>query len=293
VSTRRTSAGQAGVLELLHHGTLEVEGRLVAASNATLYASVTLDGRAEHCVYKPVAGERPLWDFPDGTLSHREVAAYEVSAATGWDVVPPTVWRDGPFGPGSVQLWIEEVGEPALVDVVPLAPVPAGWRVVLEAHDGAGDPVLLVHADDPRLQRMAVLDAVIDNADRKGGHILLAPDGRVHGVDHGVCFNVDPKLRTILWGWAGEPLPQEYLEVLRRLDSDLDSGDLDSGDLDGGDRRSGATGTSRPDRLAARLRQHLTAGEIARTRQRVQQLMRAGRFPRPPAHGPRIPWPPF
>ena len=94
---------------------------MVTASNATLFASVTLGDRRDHCVYKPVAGERPLWDFPDGTLSHREVAAYELSAATGWDVVPPTVWRDGPFGPGSVQLWIEEVGEPALVDVVPLA----------------------------------------------------------------------------------------------------------------------------------------------------------------------------
>jgi uncharacterized repeat protein (TIGR03843 family) len=283
VSRGPVSAAEASALDLLCQGTLEVEGRLVTASNATLYASVTLGERADHCVYKPVAGERPLWDFPEGTLSHREVAAYELSAATGWDVVPPTVWRDGPFGPGSVQLWIEEVAEPALVDVVPLGPVQPGWRAVLEAQDGAGDPVLLVHADDPRLQRMAVLDVVLDNADRKGGHILLAPDGRVHGVDHGICFNVDPKLRTILWGWAGESLPPECMQVLTRLESELDGRGVNSGDAE----------SEEPDCLAARLRRHLTAGEIARTRQRVQHLLRTGRFPRPPVHGPRIPWPPF
>jgi uncharacterized repeat protein (TIGR03843 family) len=266
-------ASAASALDLLRHGTLEVEGRLVTASNATLFASVTLGERRDHCVYKPVAGERPLWDFPDGTLGHREVAAYEVSAVTGWGVVPPTVWRDGPFGPGSVQLWVEEVHDPALVDVVPAARLPDGWRAVVEAEDAAGDPVLLVHADDPRLQRMAVLDVVIDNADRKGGHVLLAQDGRVHGVDHGVCFNVDAKLRTILWGWAGEPLPDGATQVLHRLVDELDSD---------------ASGS-----LARRLRRHLSAAEIERTRQRAQHLVDAGRFPRPPTHGPRIPWPPF
>jgi uncharacterized repeat protein (TIGR03843 family) len=273
VSLRPPPAAEASALDLLRHGAIEVEGRLVTASNVTLFASVTLGERRERCVYKPVAGERPLWDFPDGTLSHREVAAYELSAATGWGVVPPTVWRDGPFGPGSVQLWVEQVGEPALVDVVPPKDVAPGWRVVVRAEDGAGEPVVLVHADDPRLQRMAVLDAVIDNADRKGGHILVAHDGRVHGVDHGVCFNLEPKLRTILWGWADEALPEESTQVLERLARELDS--------------------DQPDSLAGRLRRHLSAAEVVRTRERAQHLLRTGRFPRPPVHGPRIPWPPF
>ncbi len=271
--TSRSARAEAGALDLLRHGDLQVEGRLVTASNATLFASLTLGDRQGHCVYKPVAGERPLWDFPDGTLGHREVAAYEVSAATGWDVVPPTVWRDGPFGPGSVQQWVEAVEEPALVDVVPVHDLPQGWRPVLQAEDAAGEPVLLVHADDPRLLRMAVLDAVIDNADRKGGHVLLTRDGRVHGVDHGVCFNVEDKLRTVLWGWQGEELAEELRAVLERLLADL---------------VSTAEGS-----LGSRLRDHLTGPEVGRTRERVERLLRRGTFPRPAPHGPRIPWPPF
>jgi uncharacterized repeat protein (TIGR03843 family) len=273
VSSRPASAAEASALDLLRHGELRVEGRLVTASNATLFASLTLGDLQGHCVYKPVAGERPLWDFPDGTLGHREVAAYEVSVATGWDVVPPTVWRDGPFGPGSVQQWVEEMDEPALVDVVPLHELPAGWRPVVQAEDATGDPVLLVHADDPRLQRMALLDAVIDNADRKGGHVLLTDEGRVHGVDHGVCFNVDDKLRTILWGWQGESLPDWGCEVLTRLLGELDS--------------------TREHSLGSRLSGHLSRREVERTRQRVERLLQTGRFPRPAPHGPRIPWPPF
>jgi uncharacterized repeat protein (TIGR03843 family) len=267
------SAPEASALELLRHGTIEVEGRLVTASNAPLFASVTLGDVTGHCVYKPVAGERPLWDFPEGTLGHREVAAYEVSAATGWHVVPPTVWREGPFGPGSVQQWVEAVEEPVLVDVVPLAEVPKGWRAVLQAENSVGDPVLLVHADDPRLRRMAVLDAVIDNADRKAGHVLLTADGAVHGVDHGVCFNVADKLRTILWGWQGRPLGEESTEVLTRL--------------------AGSLASAADDSLGTRLRRHLSAREVERTQERVQHLLRSGRFPRPPLHGPTIPWPPF
>jgi uncharacterized repeat protein (TIGR03843 family) len=273
VSGRPAPAAEASALDLLRHGSLVVEGRIATASNATLFASVALDGRKSHCVYKPVAGERPLWDFPDGTLGHREVAAYQVSAATGWDVVPPTVWRDGPFGPGSVQLWVDEVHEPALVDVVPVTQVPDGWLPVLRAEDGAGDPVLLVHADDRRLQRMAVLDVVLDNADRKGGHVLLTQDGRVHGVDHGVCFNVEDKLRTILWGWAGRALPEEAAPVLQALVAELGSDVADS--------------------LGGRLRDHLRRRVVDRTRVRAQRLLTAARFPLPPTHGPRIPWPPF
>jgi uncharacterized repeat protein (TIGR03843 family) len=148
-----------------------------------------------------------------------------------------------------------------------------GWLPVVQAEDGAGDPVLLVHADDRRLQRMAVLDVVIDNADRKGGHVLLTGDGRVHGVDHGVCFNVEDKLRTILWGWAGQALPEEATQMLGRLVTDLGSDTAGS--------------------LRDRLRRHLSDREIQRTRERAQRLLSAARFPRPPVHGPRIPWPPF
>ncbi|HET8617090.1 MAG TPA: SCO1664 family protein [Actinomycetales bacterium] len=273
MSRPAVSPPEASALDLLRRGTIEVEGRLVTASNATLYASISVGDLRGHCVYKPVAGERPLWDFPDGTLGHREVAAYELSAATGWDVVPPTVWRDGPFGPGSVQLWVDEVAEPALVDVVPLDEVPDGALPVLQAEDSAGDPVLLVHADDERLQRMAVLDAVINNADRKAGHVLLTESGRVHGVDHGVCFNVDDKLRTVLWGWSGQPLPVWSVDVLGCLAEGLRS-----------------TGTSS---LGSRLRRHLSRPEVECTAERAERLLTAGRLPRPPLHGPRIPWPPF
>ncbi|MBO0775100.1 MAG: SCO1664 family protein, partial [Actinobacteria bacterium] len=150
-------------LELLAAGELEVEGRLVAASNATLYCTVRCDGREANCVYKPVAGERPLWDFPPGTLAGREVAAYALSRAAGWDLVPPTLMRDGPFGPGMCQLWIDA--------------------------DPDADLVALARStDNAQLREMAVFDAVVNNADRKIGHLLPLPGGRLYGCDHGVCF---------------------------------------------------------------------------------------------------------
>lgn len=256
-------------LELLAGGEVVVQGRMTAASNATLYAEVTDGSRQAHCIYKPVAGERPLRDFPRSTLSRREVAAYLVSRATGWDVVPPTVWREGPFGAGSVQLWVE-ADATELVDVVPLGGLPPGWLPVMQAEDGEGSDVLLVHADDPRLARMAVFDAVIDNADRKGGHVLVSDD-HVWGVDHGLSFNVDDKLRSVLWGWQGRPLPADCLDVLDALATDL--------------RPRGT--------LARTLADLLTADEIARTRERVLDLLAARTFPRPSRYGPMIPWPPF
>lgn len=256
-------------LELLARGQITVEGRMAAASNATLYAEVALQGVSGHCIYKPTTGERPLWDFPEGTLSKREVAAYLVSVATGWDVVPPTVWRDGPFGPGSVQLWVESDDDSGLIDVVVPAKVPPGWLTVIEAEGRHGEPVLLVHADDPRLARMAVFDAVIDNADRKGGHILHTPDGHLWGVDHGVSFNVEDKLRTVLWGFGGSALAPDATDVLRALRSDLD------GDL------------------AADLAALLSPAEVRRTVERVDRLLASGLFPRKPLRSPAIPWPPW
>ena len=264
-----TALDVADTLRLLTEGRISVEGRLVDASNATLFGVVELDGVQAACVYKPVAGERPLWDFPDGTLAARERAAYLVSAATGWDVVPPTVLRNGPFGEGMCQLWVDVDETVELVDLVPRGSLPPGWLRVLDALGGGGQPVTLGHADSPALRHMAVLDAVINNADRKGGHVLPVPDGRVHGVDHGVCFNSDDKLRTVLWGWAGRRLDGEDAEVLRRLRAGLDDG------------------------LGAALHELLTAAEVGRTVDRVDRLLAECKHPLPVEGWPAIPWPPF
>ncbi len=232
---------------LLREGELEVIGRLVDASNATLYCEVSLDGLSATCVHKPVAGERPLWDFPDGSLAGREVATYVVSQASGWDLVPPTVLREGPFGPGMCQLWVQV--------------------------DESVDLSVLARSDHPDLARMVVLDAVINNADRKGGHLLPRGDGRVQGIDHGVTFSDEDKLRTLLWQWRGEPLPLEHLEVLERLDEQL--------------------GRTLNGPLAAALGDLVTTREVARTRLRVRRLLRAGTFPMPRGDWPPVPWPPF
>ncbi|MDP9391893.1 MAG: SCO1664 family protein, partial [Actinomycetota bacterium] len=179
----RPPADDAEALELLREGGIDLEGRLLDASNVTLVGAIRSRTLEAECVYKPVAGERPLWDFPDGTLAGREISAFLVSEATGWGVVPPTVLREGPFGPGMVQLWVD-------------------------GDDGV-DLRAFVRRDHPGLRRMAVFDAVVNNADRKGGHIIPTADGHVYGVDHGICFSVDPKLRTLLWRWAGKPLPDD------------------------------------------------------------------------------------
>jgi len=257
-------------LDLLDHGEFELEGRLVDASNTTLRAFLTLDGVTVRCVYKPVRGERPLWDFPDGTLAGREVAAYLVSKAAGWDVVPPTVLRDGPLGPGACQLWIDEPDDGAdLVGFVPVRRLPTGWFRIMSARDETGRPYALAHADDPRLAAMAAFDAVVNNADRKGGHVIVGAAGRVYGVDHGVCFHTDDKLRTVLWGWADEPLPPEARETLRRL-AGLLAGDLGKG-----------------------LSALVTRGEVSAVGARIHRLLDTGRYPGPSPHRPAVPWPPI
>lgn len=258
--------------ELLAHGELDVAGRLIHASNATFFCTITLNGTTAACVYKPIRGERPLWDFPDGTLANREVATYLLSEATGWSLVPPTVLRPGPLGPGMVQLWVHADSDRELVDVVPAAEVPAGWCRVLRAHDRYGDPALLVHADTPGLRRMAVLDVVVNNADRKGGHVLLGPDGEVYGVDHGICLHAKNKLRTVLWGYLGEPLPGETLDVLRRLRAEL----------------CGGTGP-----LGEQLAEHLTGRELRAVADRIDRLLDTGTYPAPSGDWPAIPWPAF
>jgi uncharacterized repeat protein (TIGR03843 family) len=257
-------------LELLRDGSIEVEGRLTDASNVTLRAVITCRDIEARCVYKPIRGERPLWDFPNGTLADREVAAYLLSTATGWNVVPPTILRDGPLGPGMCQLWIDEErqNDPPL-GFVPARRVPAGWRRVVSARDDTGRPYALAHADDPRLAQMAAFDAVVNNADRKGGHVIATVEGRLYGVDHGVCFHTDDKLRTVLWGWAGEELPDDVLETLGKLCRDLG------------------------DDLGAALAAHLSADEIEMLRVRVERLLATRTFPVPGDGWPAIPWPPI
>jgi uncharacterized repeat protein (TIGR03843 family) len=236
--------GDEAALELLTGGALKVEGRLVAASNATLYCTVRQQGQTAACVYKPVAGERPLWDFPPGTLAGREVAAYLVSRAAGWDLVPPTVMRDGPFGPGMCQLWIDA--------------------------DAGADLVALARSrDQPKLRDMAVFDAVVNNADRKIGHLLPMADGRLYGCDHGVCFGEEYKLRTVLWQWRGQDLPARALAALAKLESELSGG-----------------------ALAGALHGLLSPAEVTATRARVALLIKHRVHPYPPENWPAVPWPP-
>ncbi|MEV5878250.1 SCO1664 family protein [Streptomyces sp. NPDC052101] len=264
----RSVTADTSLAELLARGELTVRGRIREASNAALFCTLALDGQEASCIYKPVAGERPLWDFPDGTLAGREVAAYEVSEATGWGLVPPTVLRDGPYGEGMVQLWIDVQAEAELLALVEAEEPEPGWKAIGLADVGEGRTALLVHADDERLRRLAVLDAVINNADRKGGHLLPTPDGRLYGIDHGVTFNVENKLRTLLWGWAGEPLTAEAVDVLTGLHGAL-------------------TGP-----LGERMTALITPAEIDATRARVDALLSTGVHPEPNGEWPAIPWPP-
>ena len=263
--------------EVLRRGELTVIGRIRSASNATFLCEAHLGELQAHCVYKPVAGEAPLWDFPDGTLAGRELAAYLVSSALGWNIVPYTIIRDGPAGNGMLQLWVDQPGDevgdepepgPDLVDLLPAGHVPAGYLPVLRAYDYAGDEVTLVHADDIRLRRMAVFDILINNADRKGGHVLTGVDGHVYGVDHGVSLHVEDKLRTVLWGWAGKPVDDETLEAVARLGEQL------RGDL------------------GERLRGHITGREVDALRRRTVGLLDNPVMPTPDRRRP-IPWPAF
>jgi uncharacterized repeat protein (TIGR03843 family) len=223
---------------------LTLTARLTTASNATFLGSI---GDAA-VVYKPIAGEQPLWDFPDGCLAHREVAAHLVSEALGWNIVPRTWLRDGPFGEGMVQLWQET--DP-------------------EGEDQSGRTVALIHEDTPELRRMAVFDVLVNNADRKGDHILAMSDGHRYGVDHGLTCHSEHKLRTVLWGWIGEALSTEELAGIDRVLSGLEG------------------------ELGRNLDKLLTAEEFASLAVRCARLRRAGKFPAPSGEMPAVPWPLF
>ena len=199
-------------------------------------------------VWKPTIGERPLFDFPIGTLTRREVATHLVSEVLGWGIVPPTLLRDGPFGEGMVQLWIDV--------------------------DPAADVIAMLAEDDPRLRRVAVLDAIVNNTDRKAGHLLPMPGGHLHAVDHGVTFSVVPKLRTVLWAWEGEPFDDDELAGLARI-------------------AEGLGPAAAPGPLARALRQLLAAPEVEATRARVDELLASRRFPSPNPDWPAVPWPPY
>jgi uncharacterized repeat protein (TIGR03843 family) len=250
----------------LQAGDLQITGRIRTASNGTYLGSI--DGVV--VVYKPIEGERPLWDFPDGTLAGREVAAYLVSESFGWNIVPRTWLRDGPFGMGMVQLWKEPDPAHDAVDLVASDAVPKkGWLPVFEGRDENDLPVTLIHEDSPALRRMAVFDAVVNNADRKGAHILEMPDGHRHGVDHGLTFHTEHKLRTVLWGWLGEQLNPAELAGIDRVREALDG------------------------ELATALAALIDPVEIAELDARCAQLRSDARFPVPQGYSPALPWPLF
>ena len=244
---------------------LELTGRLLSASNATFVGD--LDG--DSVVYKPVAGERPLWDFPDGTLAGREIAAYLVSETLGWDVVPRTWWGEGPHGPGMLQVWCEPDDEQPAVTLVPTGQTPPGWRHVLDGIGADEQPVALIHEDSPALRRMAVFDIVVNNADRKGGHVLSMPEGHRYGIDHGLTFHADHKLRTVLWGWIDLALSADEVAGIELLVDAL------TGDL------------------AKQLGELITTSEVDALKNRCDRLLAHPYFPAPTGPMPAVPWPPF
>ena len=226
----------------LLQGDIEISGRLVDASNATLFGSCTNQERSLSIIYKPIAGERPLWDFAEGNLASREYASYLISELLGWNLIPVTILRDGPFGEGMVQQWIDI--------------------------DESIDLALFYRTDDPRLRRMALFDAVINNTDRKIGHLLPTQDGRLLGCDHGVTFHEEDKLRTVLWQWAGLPLDENEKADLRKLLSTLESEEIE-------------------------ISQLITEIEFQALLARIVQLLSTSEFPSPSEDWPAVPWPPF
>jgi hypothetical protein len=233
-------------LALLREGDIDVVGRVRDASNLVLWCAISGAGEGAptlHAAYKPIRGERPLDDFPDGTLASREEAAWWVSEALGWSIVPPTVVRDGPAGAGMVQLWIDT--------------------------DDRVDVLRMILVRDERLRRMAVFDVLVNNADRKGGHVLVTEEGDVHGCDHGICFAAEPKLRTVLWGWRGERLTEAERADIERLCGELDEA------------------------LGRRLADLLSDREIDALGARARGLLSDGCLPHPDPYRHVIPWPPF
>lgn len=261
------STGREELERLLSRGEVDVEGRLWDSSNSAMRVECVAGAVRARAVYKPRRGERPLWDFPTGTLGLREVATYVVDRALGWDLVPVTVWReDAPLGAGSLQAWVDvDTGAPP-VDVVDASGLPAGWHVVAEGEGERGGHVCLVHEESPSLRRLALLDAVVNNADRKGGHVLRSGPGPLAGIDHGLTFHAEPKLRTVLWGWAGTPIDADARRDLVRLADEWGP-------------------------VSEQLEPLLSVAEIVATRERLEGLLRSGEFPGADGVWPALPWP--
>ena len=235
----------ARVLLALNKGELAVEAAMPYSSNYTLLTRVQHEDLQLLAIYKPRRGERPLWDFPRGTLYRREVAAYLLSEGLGFGLVPPTVVRDGPHGVGMLQFFITNDEESHL------------FTLLKEGHYEA------------TIRRLCAFDCLINNADRKGGHALKGLDGRLWAIDHGLCFHVEPKLRTVLWDFVGQPLPPEVVTALLQLQTRLNTNDD----------------------LALRLNELLEPNEVRALRRRLQRLLDSNQFPLPGA-GPNVPWPP-
>jgi uncharacterized repeat protein (TIGR03843 family) len=227
----------------LSHGALTVSGRLVDASNATLFAECELKERTLNCIYKPIAGERPLWDFPDGTLANREYLTFLFSHWLGLHLVPPTVLRDGPYGTGMVQLWIDI--------------------------DESVDLMEFFKEDHPQLRKLALLDLITNNTDRKIGHLIPTKDGRVYGCDHGVTFHAEDKLRTVLWQWSSLPFNQDEIELLTLAKLLVSS-----------EKREVILGLIDDEELQATI-------------DRIERALTDGHFPEPSQDWPAVPWPPF
>ncbi|MDY6866471.1 MAG: SCO1664 family protein [Chloroflexota bacterium] len=233
------------ILLALRDGEIKLEGRFIYGSNYTFMASVLYGGQVLPAVYKPLEGERPLWDFPAQTLAHREVAAYLVSEALRWDLVPPTVLRnsEAPMGPGSLQIFVE--------------------------HDPEYHYFTFGEAEKQVMGKVMLFDLLINNADRKGGHLLINPSGELKLIDHGLCFHVEDKLRTVVWDHAGEPIPEDLLADVDKALRLLSKG--------------------KP--LYQGLKPQLSQEEISALRERGQALVQSGLFPRPPEDRRAYPWP--
>lgn len=225
-------------MQTLLSQSMRVVGRLIDASNATLLAEIESDNQTQKVIYKPVAGEKPLWDFQDGNLAYREYCAFLLSNRAGFDLVPNTVLRDGPFGFGMVQEWIDTDEE---IDIINFG-----------------------QSDDSQLKRMAIFDAIINNTDRKYGH-LLYKEGKLLGCDHGVTFHSEDKLRTVIWQFSGEKIDKQEMLLIESA-SALDYRNL--------------------------FESYLTQDEIAAIYERINRLLKSGRFPSPSENWPAIPWPP-
>ena len=239
---------------------MQILGRLENASNNTLLVDIA----GVRYVYKPVAGERPLWDFPEATLAKREVAAFVLSELLGWNIVPHTSLEVGPEGEGSLQLWVD--GSIDDVDLFPPSDIPDGWHRILSGVDESGREIVLAHSCHPLLAKLAVFDVVINNADRKAGHILTLPNEHIVGIDHGVAFHADTKLRTVLWGWINAPIDTALLSDLESVLQKIPSSDL--------------TALLSPEEIVALI-------------DRITAVVQQGVYPEPSADWPAVPWPVF